>query len=257
MNFNEKVFGQNGKRLYTRGSPTSSAVTVNAMKSASTQVAQSASAQPQASGSAPVPSPTRAPASAQASASSAAIEVTSFRHLSSIDEVYGSIEQIDDAAIDWDEEYKALCTSESAPGDITIGSSIEAVNIPQLQSEHRQQQQQQQQQQQHNIVQRRAQVQETVFSAVADELSTLVVQQAGFGKTYMCMRLLSQLNFVIFLVPTNQLLEQMAADITQLGYPCKPWGSDDQSNGSALNIVSGNVCVVAIFDHMHELASYR
>jgi autonomous glycyl radical cofactor GrcA len=145
--------------------------------------------------------------------------------VATIDAVYGTIEQIDAAVIDWEEEYKAICSLESAPFDLI--SSLD---------------------------QRRAQVQGEVFAAVRRGQNTLVVQQAGFGKTFMCMRLLSQTNFVLFLVPTNQLLKQMVADITQLGHPCKSWGPD-QSKGDASNIVASSVAVVAVFDHMHELAS--
>ncbi len=159
--------------------------------------------------------------------------VQDWSSVATINSVYGSIEHIDAAGIDWDEEYKELCLLDSAP-----------VNLMHCQ----------QPQQQLSLDQRRAQVQGEVFAAVCNGKNTLVVQQAGFGKSFMCMRLLSQTNFVLFLVPTNALLKQMVADITQLGQPCKSWGPD-QSKGDAWNIVACSVAVVAVFDHMHELAS--
>jgi hypothetical protein len=232
MNFNEKLFGQSGKRTIMPNI---------------TSVPSQASFQDSNLAVVDVP---------LASTSTAAIDVTYSCHVPSIDEIYGSLDQIDEAVIDWDAEYQLLCASESAtatPVDLVNGSDIPAKNMQQQRMQ--QQDPDHGQQQRYQVDQRRAQVQDRVFAAVRDGLSTLVVQQAGFGKTYMCMRLLSQLSFVIFLVPTNQLLKQMAADIKQLGYSCKIWGPDDQSKADTWNIVSGNAAVVSVFDHMHEMAS--
>jgi hypothetical protein len=82
--------------------------------------------------------------------------VQDWSSVAAIDAVYGSIKQIDAAGIDWDEEYKAPCSLESAPVDLM----------------HRQQPQQQL-----SLDQRRAQVQGEVLKGEGQRAAAV----AGVG----------------------------------------------------------------------------
>jgi hypothetical protein len=200
MNFNEKVFGQCGKRLYTRGSQAASAVT--AMKSAATQVAQLASAQPQASGSAPAPSPTRAPASAQAAASIAVVALQTHRipppqareaattlsalaafpsHFDQINDSPFAPTVLGDAGVYGIDLLEASTDHAPCPCGPRGGISPDCLSS----------------------------IQEKITKAVEMQQVVLLHQKPGFGKTMTIFKLLREGYFCMIFVPTNPLKDQV------------------------------------------------
>jgi hypothetical protein len=113
--------------------------------------------------------------------------------------VYGSIQHIDAAGIDWDEEYKELCLLDSGRDlrEMTPAHTAAVNETPRTNARHH----------------------PTSFSSTkAEVLATLkrnqiclLHQKPGFGKTRIIMELLSKNSFLIIFVPTKVLRAQVTA----------------------------------------------